>query len=196
MSSSIPWKRTRRLYWRMPKPVCADGSLHPSSTKLRLQQGRAFDTFLKILNNRTSQSVNVCRATTARTPTAARLALATSMVARCVRVRARNCRAAVLNSASLCHCLHRVAQPRSRTRVGKAIRNNHNPVWVRAAYHITICWAVCAGSYCCGCRLRTNRAVMNRPAGEIRRSSTLAVNNRATLIRALYRKVRASTSAV
>jgi hypothetical protein len=29
---------------------------------------------------------------------------------------------------------------------------------------------------------------MNRPAGEIRRSSTLVVNNRATLIRTLYRK--------
>src|SRR5207244_5984672 len=58
---------------------------------------------------------------------------------------------------------------------GRAMSRIQRPTCGHAEYDITICWAICAGSYCCGCTLRTNSAVMKRTAGEISNSSVAAI---------------------
>ena len=61
----------------------------------------------------------------------------------------------------------------------------------RTAYHVTMSWAVCAGSYCRGCKLRMKSAALKRAAGKIRSSSAPAMAYFGILISTLYSKVHA-----
>ncbi len=120
------------------------------------------------------QSVNKCRATIARTPPAANVAPATKTVARCATSAARVCHAACRRSTSARHLWKSVVQPVTATANGRAMSSPQRPMRGRKAYHVTIRCAVCAGSYCGGCMLRTKSAVMNRTAGKMRSSSVVA----------------------
>ena len=106
---------------------------------------------------------------------AVNVAAATNSVARCARIADSVCREACLSSTSSFQLRNSVAQPMTSTANGRAINRIHRPTCGRSEYHDTIRSAVCAGSYCCGCRLRTKSAVMNSTAGKMSRISVAAI---------------------
>ena len=53
-------------------------------------------------------------------------------------------------STSLLHLRNSVAQPVTSTANGRAMSSPQRPMRGRTANQVTICWAVCAGSYCGG----------------------------------------------